>query len=510
MARKRSGISSAVIKDKDGLSSETFADLQEYQLLTAGSLAEVVRILDVKDKREQITRAITNRNEDDLIGSIIDTKVEFYSSGFGIQVNPKSGIDKAMLRERVNQEIIQKFEINKVVEELIDDFCSCDNAILVWAVNQETKELLYVTSLDPSRAEYINAMGVEMLKVVISDDVKAMINAALNDKMKLSKLEKSMKKYVDAVRKGESTVTLSNKDGEYWIVKTESRRFTGLARPSMVRIFLDIVLRKMLVQGDWTLAYQVKRIIEIIQMGESITNGPHAGTKRLYQTDKEVAALKRIFNNNTSQALRLFVNHTFKMSNYAPDAQLFTEEKFKKVEQRILRWGGVIDTIMTGEGEGYSQGYIGARRFVAQGLTVRRSIGEMIEKFILHPSVAPQLKIPAGSTATITWDEQNLKDYKQILDEVTALFDRGAMDIETLLERMGYNYNLVKTRKKADWKAKDTWVPTYEPRQGLLGNLLGLTPDKTSQEGAGKPGRPNTGKNTEPANKPRPGRKGNS
>src|SRR6185436_5812338 len=106
-----------------------------------------------------------------------------------------------------------------------------------------------------------------------------------------------------------------------------------------------------------------------IQQGESITTGPNAGKKTNWVTKDIVKKLSEKFK-NVSQVMRLITDHTLSINYIFPDPKVFSPEKYQKVEERILRWGGVPDVLMTGSGEGFSQGSLGKQRFEAHGLHV--------------------------------------------------------------------------------------------------------------------------------------------
>jgi len=151
-------------------------------------------------------------------------------------------------------------------------------------------------------------------------------------------------------------------------------------------------------------------------------------------------------------------------------------------------------------------------RFVAHGRRARRTVGGMLEEFFEHPSVTVVLGLKGDIQVKVSWDEQNLKDDAQILAELTALADRGAMDVQTMIERLGHKYAVIEGRKKEQKKKADFWVPNYEPRQGLLQYFMGLVDaeNRTNAQNDKKedgPGRKRKKEmKSEPDNKPRPSR----
>lgn len=425
----------------------------------------------------------------DLVSDIIATKLDFYGRGFSIRVSAENKNYKREMNARIEQ-LIREHEVRRIQEELMSDYCATTNCILQWKVDD--RELVYVTTLAPSTVKYQRTAGFERLEVKIPETTRKRIQAALLDKKLMAEIKATFPtKYIEAVKNGEQYVELRNEDGEYWIIQTGERRFAGMSRPSMVSRFGDILLRKLIIAGDWAVAYFLKRVIEHVKAGETIPSAHVANLKALYPGDAEIRRYQNAFR-SVGQALRLFTNHTVKIEYPHPDPEIFSPIKYEKVEERILRWGGVVDVLMTGQGEGFSQGHLGLRRFVAHGLKVREIIGDIFKTFLLHESVRGALKIPENSEVSVRWDEQSLKDPKQVLEELQHLWNCGAMDVQTSHERLGYSHELIKARKANDHAEKELWQPTFEPRQGLL-------------SGDEKPGRPEDDKpQPAPSTRPKP------
>lgn len=449
---------------------------------SGGQLKEILTMFCPKSLKQQIKLARDYaRGDCDIIQAIVERKVDFYSAGFDVQVETGNKNNKGALNQRVDTFIYEN-KIPKIVQELFTDRAATDNCILTWKADGQICE--YVMTLDPSRVDFDNTLGNEVLSVEMDPDtVKAIRNMLQDGKNGYEKAVAAFpEKFVVAVKKGDRFVKLSNEDGEYWIVRTTNRRFSGLARPSMYSIFSDVLLRDTLVSGDWAVAYFIKRMIEVIKSGESPPNGKLNNLRELYPTKPEIQALQAQFQ-KIGQVMRLYTNHTVKVEYAHPDPKVFDPLKYEKVEERIHRWGGVPSVLMVGSGsDGYSQGHIGVQAFFAQGQRMRGEIGEMIEEFFTHESIRSLLGLPTATTAKCLWNEQILKDPKQVLAETTAAWDRGLIDNRTFLERHGMWNDMIPGRKEQDLKDKEKWVPTFEPKQGLLSEDA-----ETGRPSSGKP-----------------------
>lgn len=451
--------------------------------LSHGALLSYTQAYEKMSLRDLIRKALELASGgSEMIQAIISIKVDFFSAGFGVQIQPKRDGNLEAMRERVAN-LIRTHQLESVAEELISDLSACDNCILHWKM--DGSDLEYVTTLPPCDVEFDNSTGRNILKLYLSEATRTTIKESLRTAKKSSIWPQ---KYVDAVMQGKP-VELKNEDGEYWVVKTHSRRFTGLAKPSMCAIFPDLELRKLFISGDFSVAYFIKHLIQQIKAGEAITSGPKAGQQDNYTSSDELTVLQGHLE-KVQQALRLYTNHTVSIETHIPDPKIFTVDKYRAVHSRIVRWARIPDVMMTGEGDGFSQGFLGKNGFEAQGQRIRNHVGWVFSEFFLHPEIMSLLKAPAGSTVQINWDRMNLKEWKEVLDELAWQWENGIMDIQSAHERLGERHDLIAARKEVDQKEKNKWKPTYEPSQGLLNPKPVTKVAKPAPDGEG--GRPRT------------------
>lgn len=466
----------------------------------AGALQTVLKQTAATSIKEDISLALQYANEGgcDLVQSTCFVKKIFYSAGFSAQVNKVGKANSKAMNDRIS-EAIQFHELEQVAEDLIGDLVSCDNAVLVWSVQKRQVE--YVMAVPPDRVEYANANGRQTLKITLAPDVIADVQNYVTGKIKLKAGQKMPypQKYIDAVKTG-TPVQLSNDDGEYWAVKSNTRKFSGLARPRMKSIFLDVLLRELLISGDWSVAMFIQNVIQHIKAGETIQTGPRAGESN-YDLAKAIKLLKKQFE-GPAKSRRVYTDHTVLIELLFPDPKVFDPSKFKKVEERIIRWGGVVDAMMTGEGDGFAQGYLGKARFEAEGRKVRKAVDWMFCQFFLCEDVQSALGLSGDVTVVTTWDEQSLKDWKEVQAAIKLMLDYGGIDWGTAHQLLGVNHDLIKQRMQDEKKEAEIWKPLFEPRQGLLS---GETP--TGASAPGTPGRPAT-KTTPTIEPPKPSNQG--
>lgn len=491
------------------------ADIEQRAAAAAGALSLVHKQTATADLKSELKLAdYYSTVGSELIQAICKTKRTFFSAGFQVQINKVEKSNSDAMNKRM-AEFSQRHDIKQVAKDLIGDLVATDNTILTWRILGNDVE--YILAVAPYRAQFLNANGQEVLRIDLSDEVRNDINIYIQGGG-TPKGKKDIKtgnllpppypeKYFDAVREGKP-VELLNKDGEYWIVKTSGRKYSGLCRPSMRSVFHDILLRELLISGDWSVSFFIQNLIQQVSVGESPPqSGPRAGIQN-YPFRDAIEQLKAQFK-GPSKSMRLYTDHTTKLQVVFPDPEVFHPAKYQKVDERIFRWGGVLDVLMTGLGDGFAQSYLGKNRFEAEGRETREAISWMFAQFFLHNETRAALQLSNKVEVITTWDEQNLKEWRQVHDSMRMLLDYGFGDSQTVHDRLGENHSLWLQRKQNDMKLEDETPgmlkPLFEPRQGLLPRPDGNT--QISPQGVdGKAGRPSQGSTPASPRQPRPSR----
>jgi hypothetical protein len=291
------------------------------------------------------------------------------------------------------------------------------------------------------------------------------------------------------------TLLLDREQGDGWAIVTRARLFNGFARPRMRSVYFDLMLRDLLKAGEWACAIFVQSCIQHIKIGPTdgdIKVGPRAGQKD-YPYQKMLNSLNLMFQ-TPSRARRVITDATVTIEHLVPDVKIFTKEKFSSCDSRIKSWGGVPDQLRTGEGDGYSQGFMGKTRFEADGLRARCAVEQAFNAFFSDPAVrqSRSLRLGADDAITYVWNKQILKDPKQVLEEIKFMQNNGGIDWRTTHELLGVNHDTIRARmieqKKKDMDDGETiWQPVFESRQGLLSG------EQAAVSTGGDVGRPSEG-----------------
>ena len=399
--------------------------------------------------------------------------------------------------QQILNTIQSKWDFDGLIEDLLRDWFTTDSMILYWKVRHKSADgenkldtdtsvpvygtrgellpnIVNICAINPAEVDWDDSLGVDRMKVLIGAKLKKRIQTAMSKnvpeqrKLAIETLRKEgiEQKWIDAVKAGKNFVQLSNDDGEYWVVKTKGRRQNGLASPSMKAIFLPLESRKALREGDFAASFMMKHFILHITAGESIKQGPMAGQKVNWAKQKETDALLTSVT-NTSRASRIATNHTVKFHFVFPPKEMFDGAKFSKVESQIFTWADVTAVLMFGGGDsGDNQktgtGFIGIKKLVAKLQKARNGINWIMQEFFDHETVSKNLSAPEGCSVALTFDENALKEPRQLLAEIKFLVDSGIEDVRTAARELGRNADALyggKMHTKAENARFCVWEP---------------------------------------------------
>ena len=491
---------------------------------SAGTIDSIRNSAVPKKKVDQIRKAQLWLEEDELLERLIGTKIDFTSIGFNLRCKPPEGQSLERLLSSGNSEeeeeeseessnsidslseeekaellaaikfqqnlnlITQKWDFTGLVEDLLRDWFATDSMILYWKVEKANgttldsdastpndgallPNVVNICALNPADVDWDNSLGIETMRVRIPVALKKKIEFAIEQVKKkknpnaIEELKKGgvEQKWIDAVKGKKDFVLLRNEDGEYWIVKTKARKQHGLASPSMKNIFLPLETRKFLSEGDFATAFMMKHFIFHVKAGESIQQGPMAGSRKNWASKTDTDQLLGIVS-KTSKSSRIATNHTVKFEFVFPPEEMFGDKKYLKVELRMFTWAGVTISVMQGSGEGQKAGtgFIGIKRMIANMVKARGAISWLLSEFFDDQSVKQGLNTPEGCMVTASFDENVLTEPRQLLDEVKFLVQEGIEDVRTAARELGRDPDAMKLGKQytqAENEESKVWEP---------------------------------------------------
>ena len=454
-----------------------------------------------KTKRGVIKRAFRYFEEDDLIDVLVGIKVKIFTAGFRLVCESESGIglysvnkERQDLGNLTNEDLIKmasnidldalmeieefqtflkkfsrKRKLASIIKKLCEDFLVTDSMILYWRVDNvdkagqyvsdsseiyDTSNIIDINALSPSTVDWDNSFGRDILKVDIPKDISDKIRNALSFTVnsphsfgdnptpnnKVDALLKSgiPMKYIQAVREGKTYVILSREDGDNWLVYTTERRHHGLATPRMKKIFIDLMFRSMLKEGDFSASYMMKHLILHVTAGESIDQGQLAGQRTNWASLSDITNLHKIMS-KTSKSSRMVTGHTVKFNFIFPPGEIFSGQKYEKHEDIIHDFFGVSKMITSGNGGKYAGGYMSVKRLQAELTSVREALSWIVTEFFDDVSISSIIKCPKSHIVNSVFDGNALKETNALLNELKLLNDNGAIDQPTMLAELGRN-----------------------------------------------------------------------
>ena len=480
------------IADKIDIIKEVAGFDADSSLETPGGLRVLRNKLIPSDLNDQIEKAESYAENNDFVQPLIETLQDFGGAGFHNRTtNPKS--------EKYYNNICKEHNMDGIVLRMWHDILSTSNIIFHYKTDKSAK-LDYIMTLDPRLTEVVPMFGDKMVFVEPDDALKDLVRRPSSDEEK-KRVKEIPEKWKEACRSaGKVTghrgqVLLSEKDGEYTIVRNSAGREDRMVKPTMCSIFDALHLRDLLIDGDYSVAYLIKNCITLVKAGEGITSGPKAGSRANWAKDADLKALKTQFR-TPSKTIRVYGNHTVSIDFIFPDVSLFAPTKYQAVEKRILMWAGLSLGLMIGEGGNYATLYVNIKKLIAKVKKYRRIIGRLIEKF--YQDIKPDF-ISKDDVPQVKWDEDLLKEPRQLLQEITMLVKQGLLSPESALDTFDQEYDIEIERQKKASKDKKLLVPIYEPGQGMSMLRWGVDPNlKAKKINDGEPGRPEGNRPTPP------------
>ena len=459
-----------------------------------GNIQNIVRSSFPTRRENQFTHVDYWLENDDLIDSIVNTKAEF--SIMGVDIRPANQSTKEVAEEdddlRTLKQFLNRMQMKwdwpKIVEDLFKDWYAKDTMILYWKteVNGDTPQLppdarskeeltpglTEICTLNPADCDWHNSFGQDELWYKIPAPLLVKIKEATSEHSEAIKREKIRKlieegveaKYIQAVIDGKDQVLLKKEDGDNWLICTRARKRHGLAKPSMCKIFFPLEIRKTLTEGEFAAAYMMKYFVMHAKTGESIESGPQAGSRANWAKPADIDALHAMLK-DPGKATRLVTNHTVTFAFVFPPEEMWNKAKYETAEDRIYNWGGISKVLMSGTGGTNAGGYLGIRRLIANMRSARNKVSHLIFEFFDDPKIRKICNIPDDVDVRAVFDENALKEPRQLLDEIKFLMQSGAGDPQVALMELGRDPATIRDIKKtslADQEKTGVWAPVYE------------------------------------------------
>lgn len=418
---------------------------------------------------DKIIKCYNIFRDDDAIGGIIDTHINFGYEGFSV----RSSDEKK--NKKIN-DFNKKFDMDSIVLRLWGVATKTDQMILSWKKGAGGA-VKYVTVFD---------LKLHLVKPLNTVDSKGKPQYEVYRKPKLAKLNEIDRLTRTKPKKmGRPPNAKYEKipDSEKTLVRTVDGMTDRMVEPSMMRIFPDYELRRLIRDGDFTIFFHIKHMIHQIQVGfdESDPNSKAFWQKNLIPTEEQLQAILTKY--KQSDKTMLEVSNAMQKHNFvAPDPKYLDDIKYKAVIKRIREWGSVQG--LYSESTKYASGYLQIKLLRAKIRRWRKIMTRMLEEFYRETLGIDDV--------SIMWDEHNMLEPAQVLARLKAASEHGLSN-GTFLDLLDFHSEGELELKKIENQHPEYYFMPFEAKQGITLAWLkqkGIIIDETVTNNPDEPGRP--------------------
>jgi len=467
-------------------------DLQEQAKSATGALVEslgddINQFLanSIPDtQRERFALASKYAAEDDLVGDLVDKSVELAVFGMGIRA-----VGKETKREKAEKEAT-RVAMYQTTLAMFEHAFKYDNVVIL-----EHQKLGYVMPIPLENLlvlptyGYSDGQPLKKVYMKLSDDfVKAFRRGRIDSKS-------VPPHWVAAMRKGtkidgqtrKNWVELREDKGEHVTILNPSGKRDRLVNARMRRIFPHIALRRVKIEGEFSIDYHIKHLIHqiVYDKGKTGANSKNPlanlGPQTLRVTPEELTSViekYREMAKTLTEATGPEISHEFhgpEFLKYSPP------QRYQKIEEMIERHFGFSRVFTVGDGGNYSSAYVFTKGLIARIERWRELIGMFWEDYLFRKTKAD---------ASIGFSRSVLKEAKQALDEIKYGRDNGLISPQTATEELGWDVEFENQRKEEAMSDPLKYLPVFESSQGITAAKVWGIEKNGSPDGDGDPGAP--------------------
>jgi hypothetical protein len=443
---------------------------------------------------DKFTKAVKYNETDNILTAMMRTKVDFLKSGFRVTTkDPKK-------QEKINKWIESRNVADSFNTQAALSIFLNDQVAVLWTEKSKSLSVLPLSNLRVfplhSRDEDGNPRFLTYMR--IPEEVVKTIKAL--EKSKSKELDNFPKDWVDAAKRGRKRDPLKplmpagpwvELAGEGSKDKVFIRGLNGndstLLSPSVSTIFPPLEIRRYLQDGEFSTVFISKNFIHQVKVGAKTQGTSFRDILASRPADPTVKAAVKDAYSVVDKAILAVTGQDEEHVFHFPGSDIRFDQRYISPDMKILFWGGISLQIMTdAEGGSFSGGLIYMKSF-SKKIDAARSL------------IAGILNIVAKGMgvedASFKWNQNYMKEPKQVLSEMTFTVGRG-MDMEMAIEQMGYDWDeWVATREKTlepeilakKGKPEEEWeywqaleTPFFEEKQGILSD--GGRPEEDGQQ----------------------------
>lgn len=182
------------------------------------------------------------------------------------------------------------------------------------------------------------------------------------------------------------------------------------------------------------------------------------GDKDYPATAAQLKALAALLKNK-AKSYELIWNHTLQVEFHNPDFRSLYKEKYEELDDDIAKSLGMPLVLVTGQGSNFANSWVAILALIERLERGRWAIKRWLENEYRVIAEMHNLKDPPK----VRFKRMNLRDEKVFRDVLLNLYDRGGLDLRSVLEDIGFEYEVVKQRKKEDLENQKYFFVPYVP-----------------------------------------------
>jgi hypothetical protein len=419
-----------------------------------------------RDTVGMMTQSLTYSQENYLVNRAIKVKRNFALRDLEFICSPSS-------REFYKTQFT-RLRVRKILSHAFRYYWACGRCVIYWG---EERPIQRLAILDPRSIIVRRILGKDVVYLLPDPRWKTILqqekghSSAANLSPEAKFLKANIPKYWIKYILDNKPIPL--KDETYALVENDLELFSlrGIDAPSnlpLQPIFMNLATMDMLTSGDFSVAWMIKHMIALVSIGD-----PRAeGTNYVPPDENELKKLEATFQ-RPDWSLWAFVDPTVDIRWIYPDPKLFASDKYQHHIEAIEYCLGVPGVFTSADGD-FSSSSLSIKPFREE---IEYARVDMQEQFLAK--FLPQLregftakKTGGNKDPEISWDIDSLRDDKVIIDTLTALYDRGALSVHSLLEMKAQDFDTEVQRKISELammkKDDGLFEPAYDPAHGIM------------------------------------------
>lgn len=315
-------------------------------------------------------------------------------------------------------------------------------------------------------------------------DIIIKSNKTLQEKLMVENVPKEIVAYLNKNKQAEEVpVGMDEDDPNLTMLYYKKDDYQDWPDPIAFAVLDDIKYKKILRAADVQAAQNIIEAITVIKLFQYGKEG-----EKRPATPGQLNQMADMLLTPVNVKTMLWGSTDVEISTaYPPVESILGTEKYKTVDNDILSAYGVSQVIVNGgEGGNYSNSFLSVKTLMEKLETIRAEVRKWLEKELYRIMQAFGWK----KMPVIHFEQMNLRDETAEKQVLLSLFDRHALSTETMLDAVGRDINIEKSRMEKEKKlGLDVISPFDKIKQSRL-NTPDLTQDDFDPKGPGNKGRP--------------------